>query len=367
MKVASNIDLLLNQLLQAVLETLASNPGSVTNGRIFYNSTTGKLSVGEGGTYRTFLITGTRLDELAAPTADVALNSRKITGLATPTADTDAANKGYVDNAIEGLSWKQSVRLASTANIASMSGNVAVDGQTTAPGDRVLVKNQTTQSANGIYVAAAGAWARAEDADSSADMNGAAVLVREGTQAETRWVQTADNPTIGSTNIVWVDISGGGSSYTAGAGLALTTNDFSVNVDGVGIEINADTLRLKDLGVVTGKIADNAVTLTAGAGQKVTGTLPIANGGTGGTTAATARAALGVPTKFAADITGNAALTQFTVNHALGTLDVIVQVWEASTGQEVLVDITKTDTNNVRIDFAVAPANAKVYRVVVLG
>ena len=101
-----------------------------------------------------------RLDQLAAPTAAVALNSQRITGLADPTAAQDAATKNYVDLTVQGLDPKASVKAASTANIASLSGTMTIDGVALSAGDRVLVKDQTTTSANGVYVVAAGAWAQ---------------------------------------------------------------------------------------------------------------------------------------------------------------------------------------------------------------
>jgi hypothetical protein len=103
-----------------------------------------------------------RLDQMASPTASVSLNSQKITNLATPTADTDAANKVYVDNLIQGISAKDSVKVATTANI-TLSGTQTIDDIAVIAGDRVLVKSQTTSSQNGVYVVAAGAWSRTLD------------------------------------------------------------------------------------------------------------------------------------------------------------------------------------------------------------
>ena len=115
-----------------------------------------------------------RLDQWAVPTADVSLNSRKLTSLATPTVGTDATNKDYVDNLSAGLAWKDSVRAATTANI-TLSAPQTVDTVSVIAGDRVLVKNQTTPSQNGIYVVAAGAWTRATDADTSDELVNATV------------------------------------------------------------------------------------------------------------------------------------------------------------------------------------------------
>jgi phage-related tail fiber protein len=152
-----------------------------------------------------------------------------ITGVGTPANPTDAANKGYVDNALAGLSWKEAVRVASAANFGSLSGLLSVDGVTVAVGDRVLVKDQTTTTANGIYVAASGAWARATDADSQFELEGMAVFVMEGnTLADTAWVCTTNAPiTVGSTGLTFAQFAGG-AGVVAGTGLTSSGNIINV-------------------------------------------------------------------------------------------------------------------------------------------
>ncbi len=104
--------------------------------------------------------------------------------------------------ALAGLKWKESVVVATTANI-TLSGEQTIDGVLTSA-SRVLVKNQSTQSQNGIYVSAAGAWTRSTDADSAAELEGATVRVQQGTSnSDTTWIQTTDGITLGSSNIVW--------------------------------------------------------------------------------------------------------------------------------------------------------------------
>src|SRR4029077_13779844 len=134
----------MNQLLSALVEIVAAVPANSAsnNGRLIYDTATSKFYVGEAGTWKSFLITGTRLDQLAAPTAAVAHNNQKSTGLADGTAVTDGATWGQVQNLVNGLSWKQSVRLASTAQRA-LSGLTVIDGTTPLTGDRILLKNQT--------------------------------------------------------------------------------------------------------------------------------------------------------------------------------------------------------------------------------
>lgn len=170
-----------------------------------------------------------RLDQMAAPTASVSLNSQKITGLATPTLDTDAATKGYVDSVAQGLDPKASCVVATTANIATLSGLLTVDGITLVAGDRVLVKNQSTASQNGIYLASASAWTRATDMDAWTEVPNAFTFVEQGsTQADTGWVCTSNaGGTLNTTAITFVQFSGAG-TYVAGTGLTLSGGTFSI-------------------------------------------------------------------------------------------------------------------------------------------
>lgn len=152
------------------------------------------------------------LDQMAAPTSAVSLNSQRITNLAAPTADNDAARKADVDAARTGLDVKVSCRVATTANI-TLSGTQTIDGVAVVAGDRVLVKNQTTASQNGIYFCAAGAWTRATDADADAEVTaGMFTFVEEGTtNADTGWVLSTNQPiTVGTTSLTFTQFSGTG-------------------------------------------------------------------------------------------------------------------------------------------------------------
>jgi len=185
-----------------------------------------------------------RLDQMAAPTATVSLNSQKISNLADPTAAQDAATKAYVDATRQGLDVKDSVRAATTANI-TLSATQTVDGVALVAGDRVLVKDQSTASANGIYVVAAGAWTRATDADSSTKVTGGMfTFVEEGTaNADSGWVLTTNNPiALGTTSLAFTQFSGAG-QVTAGAGLTKTGSTLDIGA-GTGIQVNADDIAL---------------------------------------------------------------------------------------------------------------------------
>lgn len=166
--------------------------------------------------------------DLSAPTADISNGGFKITNVAEPTLAQDAATKNYVDSVAQGLDVKSSVLVATTANI-TLSGTQTIDGIALVAGNRVLVKNQSTASANGIYLVAAGSWTRTTDADTWNELVSAFVFVERGTTlADTGWVCTVDpGGTLGSTAVTFSQFSGAG-TYTAGTGLTLTGTQFSI-------------------------------------------------------------------------------------------------------------------------------------------
>lgn len=193
-----------------------------------------------------------RLDQMAQPTASVALNNQLITGLADPVSDQDAVNKRYADALVTGLDVKGSVRVATTANI-TLSGTQTIDGVAVIADDRVLVKNQTDASENGIYVAAAGAWSRADDADNSPTgevTSGMFTFVEEGSaNADAGYVlQTANPITLDTTDLSFVQFSGAG-QIDAGAGLSKTANQLNVGTADVArIVVNANDIDLATIG-----------------------------------------------------------------------------------------------------------------------
>ncbi len=196
------------------------------------------------GTYLE-LAGGTMAGSIVIPTGEV------ITITDAPVDGTDAANKAYVDAVAAGLSWKQAVVAGTTGNI-TLSGEQTIDGVAVVTGNRVLVKDQTDATENGIYVAAVGAWARAADFDSLApidEINGAAVFVIQGTaNAGSGWVVVSDVVTIGTSDIDWTQFNGAG--LTAGVGLEQVGNALNVRLGAgigqlpsneVGIELFAPT------------------------------------------------------------------------------------------------------------------------------
>jgi hypothetical protein len=265
-----------------------------------------------------------KLHDFALATASVDLNNQKITNLTDPTNPQDAANKRYVDSAVVGIDWKPSVRLATTAAITLATGlenGDTLDGVTLATGDRVLVKNQTDATENGIYVvAASGAPSRSSDADTAAEITASfAVFVEEGTvNTDSGWTLTNNGAvTVGTTELSFTQFTGLG-QITAGAGLTKTANTLDV-IGGDGITVNADSV-----------VIDRAV----------------------------------VVTKYATNV-GDGTNTSYTITHNLATRDVIVSLFDNSSPYaEVMADVEHSTTNTITLLFSVAPTTDK-YRVVV--
>jgi hypothetical protein len=169
-----------------------------------------------------------------SPSTGVFTNIATTTGTisTSPSANTDIANKYYVDAVAQGLGPKAACAVGTTANI-TLSGLQTIDTYTTVAGDRVLVKNQSSSQFNGIYVASATTWTRAVDMDVWSEVSGAYTVILNGGQANTGYVCTASKTgTIDVTAMPWVQFSGTG-TYFAGTGLTLSSNTFSITNTGV--------------------------------------------------------------------------------------------------------------------------------------
>jgi hypothetical protein len=211
----------------------------------------------------------------------IAMGTNKITGLGTPTDATDAATKSYVDSAAQGIDWKASVRAATTANVtlaSDLENGDVLDGVTLATGDRVLVKDQSTGSENGIYVVkASGAPDRSTDADSGAEVTANfAVFVEQGTvNADQGYTLTNNGAiTVGTTALTFTQFTGLG-QIVAGTGLDKTGNTLDIDSTVVTLTgtqtltnktLTSPTLTTPDLGTPSAATLTNATGLPVATG-----------------------------------------------------------------------------------------------------
>lgn len=257
--------------------------------------------------------------------SDLDFNSAaRIQNLPDPTLAQQPATKAYVDSAVEGLAWKDSVRVASVATLTLTGPGATIDGITLVANDRVLVKDQSTASQNGLYVwnGAAVSMTRATDASTFAELEQAVVTVEEGTSAGASFRQTAVNGTIDSTAVTWTTFgtsAAAASETTAGIAELATQSETDAGTD--------------DLRVVTPLKLSNWV------GRKRKATASI----------------------------GDGSATTFNLDHNFNTRDVSVEVYRNSGNYDtVLCDVTRPSVNRVTLTFAAAPA-ASAFTVVVLG
>lgn len=171
---------------------------------------------------------------LTTPAAAAFTDVSMVTGTIStqPVAATDIVNLLALQSYAAGISWKQPCAVATLTNI-TLSGLQLIDGYTTLAGDRVLVKDQGTTANNGIYIASAGPWSRAEDANSWNELVAAISFIEYGTQKGGAWFCTAQpGGTLGVTAVTWSQFTTS-ATYTAGTGLTLTGFEFSITNTGV--------------------------------------------------------------------------------------------------------------------------------------
>lgn len=253
------------------------------------------------------------------------LQGQKVVNSAAGTNPNDLVTYQQLLNALAGLDWHPHVRVMTSSNTTISGPGATIDGVTMAAGDRVLLTGQTTGSQNGAWIwnGSASAMTRPTDYPAATALvkPSATFFVTEGTaNHDTAWTLTTDGTvTVDTTSTSWAQVGGGG-TYTAGNGLQLSSNQFSV-------------------------LAADSTIVVSGSGIKV-------------------GSSVGTVKKYAATIT-TAANTPLTVNHALGTQDITVALYDAATGGNlVIADITQTDANNLTVTTAAACTN---YRIVVTG
>lgn len=249
----------------------------------------------------------------SVPAAGTFTNIATTTGSISnaPVADTDIANKGYVDSVAQGLDVKASCVYGTTNNITLAGLTTQAGGDwasSLTAGDRILVKSQTNSAQNGIYVASSGTWARSSDMNVWSEVPSAFTFIESGaTLADTGWVCTANQGgTIDVTAMPWSQFSGAG-TYLAGNGLSLTGNTFAVVANGSTLNVSSSGVKISD----TYAGQSTITTLGTIATGVWNGTnIAVANGGTGASDAATARSNLGAAASGAnSDITSLSGLT----------------------------------------------------------
>jgi hypothetical protein len=252
------------------------------------------------------------------------LNGNEVTGLPLqPTSTTSAVSKAYVDSIASGLDVKNSVKTASTGAVTLSDVGANVGGVVVAAEDRVLLKDQTPASDNGIYVVKAGAWVRASDALVGSTLNlGAFTFVEGGTNKGKGYVYSDVN--------AWTQFSDAG-SLGAGDGLDISGSNFVVKPKANGnISVTSDGVAVSGtLGVSIG--GTGATTFNAGFLKS-----------TGGTSAFTTVAGIGIDEVSARRLTGN-------YTAAVGTQTQTIDTTSLNSSLRTFASVAVFDSSNNQV------------------
>lgn len=256
---------------------------------------------------------------------DIALQGgAKVTGLPTASSAGEAVPFEQFNAAVEGISWKQSCRVATQSNIDLSSPGATIDGVTMSNGDRVLVRAQTLPQFNGIYTwtGAATSMTRTLDASTFDELEQAVTSVEEGTDENTTWRQSEVNGVLETDPLTW-------SAFGTSAPAASETTPGLIEIATQG-EVDAGTDAVR---------AVTPQTLAGWSGRKL---------------------------KYSANV-GDGVETQYTLTHNLNSRDVTCQVYTNSGNYDTVeCDVERMTVNTVRLTFSVAPAS-NAYRAVVIG
>lgn len=377
MQFLNNVNLNLNQLLNSLMQLLGSDPGSPVEGQFWYNTAVRRprwqSNSATNDIYPSASAATAGTNVLRDGSGNAALNvltvaSATITG--TPSASTDAATVGYLQNYINGLSPKGTAALATAAALpantysngtagvgATLTGNangaLSIDGVAVQVGQTVLVMNEAAQANNGYYtvtatggVSAVYVLTRTTNFDQAADVTGAFVFIGPGgtANADTGWIVNSTGPyTMGTTAITFAQFTGLG-DVSVSAPLTKSGNNISATL--------------------SARIVNTSSAFDLASGVATPGTYNNVTVDTYGRVTAGSNAAY--PKMYTGTITGDGSTTSFTVTHNLANSNPILGVRDSSHVQ-VMVDNTGATSNTLTLVFSVAPANAVVYNVTVIG
>lgn len=251
-------------------------------------------------------------------------NTSRLLNIPNPILGSEPATKGYVDSAVEGISWKASAKVATQSNINLSTPSANIDGITLTLGNRILVRSQTLLTENGIYLFDTGSTplVRSADANTFQELEQAVISIEEGTDANTSYRQTQINGVINTNNVIWSNFgtnTPNASEVTAGKAEIATQAETNTGTD--------------DLRIVTPLKLTNWV---------------------------------GKLNRFTS-IIGDGTATSFTLTHNLGTRDLHIAVFlNSGNYDEVLTEIQRPTINTVVVVFASAPSTNQ-FKVVILG